>query len=99
MTSELKYRKILQEQRNKGSITKFYYEKELELIKEMKEIKKTRNEKITKNRPKEPIQMVEARNNTNITLSYLKPISNGPTRSIRVIRQSIRRRINKTSRN
>lgn len=96
MTSELKYRKILQEQRNKGSITKSFYEKELEII---KEIKKTRNEKITKNRLKEPIQMVETRNSTNITLSHLKPISNEPTRSIRVIRQSIRRRINKTSRN
>lgn len=54
---ELKYRKILQDQRNSGKITKKHYLNELEMIKKMK---KERDEKLTESkRPKTTIQMVQ----------------------------------------
>lgn len=54
---ELKYRKILQDQRDSGKITKKHYLNELKFIKKLKQ---EQNEKITKtNRPETSIQMVK----------------------------------------
>jgi uncharacterized protein with gpF-like domain len=54
---ELKFRKILQDQRNAGKITKRQYNNELNFIKKLKETNENSIEKT--NRPKTTIQMVQ----------------------------------------
>jgi len=61
---ELKAKKLLQDQRNSGKITKKQYNNELEFIKKLKQ---ERNDKTIKtNRPETSIQMVQ-RWSTSIT--------------------------------
>ena len=64
---ELKYRKILQEQRNAGKITKRQYNNELNFIKKLKETNENSNKKT--NRPETTIQMVQTWSTTITTIS------------------------------
>lgn len=71
MNKKLNYRKVLQEQKNKGAITNAYYKKELKYIKQLT------NEKLTKNGRPEPIQMVKTRHTIKTAIQHLKHIFNG----------------------
>jgi hypothetical protein len=63
---ELKAKKLLQDQRNAGKITKRQYNNELEFI---RKTKKEMNDKITKtNRPETTIQMVQTWSTTITTI-------------------------------
>jgi uncharacterized protein with gpF-like domain len=63
---ELKAKKLLQDQRNAGKITKRHYNNELNFIKKLKETNENSIEKT--NRPKTTIQMVKTWSTTITTI-------------------------------